>query len=66
MKPKFGHLALLLATFFVVMTSCTVKNPEVTETDKFDIRISQVAASSTGITISWIDDKGDNKNYTLN
>ena len=65
MKPKFGYLALLLATFFVATTSCTVKNPEVIETDKFDVRVSQVAASSAGVTISWIDDKGDNKNYTL-
>ena len=65
MKPKFGYLALLLATLFVVTTSCTVTPPEVIETNKFDIKVSHVASSSTGITISWIDDKGDNKNYTL-
>ncbi|MBR5104838.1 MAG: calcineurin-like phosphoesterase family protein [Alistipes sp.] len=65
MKPKFGISVLLLATLFIAAISCTVKNPEVTNTEKFDIRVSQIASSTTGTTISWIDDKGDNKNYTV-
>ena len=65
MKPKFGISALLLATLFIAAISCTVKNPEVTPTEKFDITVSQVASSTTSTTISWMDEKGDNKNYTV-
>ena len=65
MKPKFGYLALLLAAIFVASSSCTVKNTEVTDTEKFDISISQVASSTTSTTISWEDAKGDNINYTV-
>ena len=65
MKPKFGISALLLATLFIAAISCTVKNPEVSPTEKFDITVSQVASSTTSTTISWMDEKGDNKNYTV-
>ena len=65
MKSKLRLLILFVATIFVAATSCTVKDQGVSDTDKFHIRISQIAASSTGVTISWIDDKGDNANYTL-
>ena len=65
MKPKFGLSALLFATLFIATISCTVKNPEVTPTEKFDITVSQVASSTTSTTISWMDEKGDNKNYTV-
>ena len=65
MKPKFGFWTLLLATFAVALSSCTVKDQGISDTEKFKIRVSQVASSSTGTTISWIDDKGDNMNYTL-
>ena len=65
MKPKFGLSVLLLATLFIATISCTVKNSGVTDTEKFDIKVSQITSSTTSTTISWIDDKGDNKNYTL-
>ena len=65
MKFKFGFSALFVATFFAVTTSCTVKEQGLTNSDIFHVRISQVAASSTSTTISWIDDKGDNMNYTV-
>ena len=65
MKPRFGYLALLLATLLVATTSCKVHNQEVTNDDLISISISQAAASTTGVTISWIDNKGDNENYSL-
>ena len=65
MKPKFGYLAILFATMFVAVTSCTVNNQGVSDSNKVSIRISQIAASTTGTTIAWVDDKGDNINYTL-
>ena len=65
MNFKFGFLALFVASLFIATPSCTVKEPNDTNTDVFHIKISQVAASTTNTTISWIDDKGDNKNYTL-
>ena len=65
MRPKFGYLAILFATILFAATSCTVKDNINPDIDKFRIRVSQVAASTGGITISWIDDKGDNVNYTV-
>ena len=65
MKPKFSGLILLIATIIVATISCTVKDQGVSDSDKFRIKITQITSSTTGTTISWIDDKGDNKNYTL-
>lgn len=65
MKHKFGYLAILLSAILVIVTSCTVNQQEVSNSNKISIKISEVASSTTGITISWIDDKGDNKEYTL-
>ena len=65
MKLKSSFLLLFFATLFVAITSCTVKDQSASNADKFRIRITQVASSSTGVTISWVDDKGDNKNYKL-
>ncbi len=55
----------MFATLLFAAISCTVKNPEVTPTEKFDISVSRIASSTTSTTISWIDEKGDNKNYTV-
>lgn len=67
MKSKFGFFFTIVATFLIATTACTINDQNVTSTgsSSISIRIEQVAASSTGITISWIDDKGDNKSYTL-
>lgn len=65
MKFKFGHLALSVATILVAAISCTVNEQDVVDTNKFLIRVSETTSSTTGITISWVDDKGDNKNYTI-
>ena len=65
MKPKFGFLPTLVATLFIIATACTVNNQSTSSDNKISIRISQIAASTTGTTISWIDDKGDNTGYTI-
>ena len=65
MKPKFGFLASLVATVFIATTACTVNEQNITTTNKISIQVSEIAASSTGISISWIDDKGDNKEYSV-
>ena len=65
MKPKFGFLPTLVAALFIIATACTVNNQSTSSDNKISIRISQIAASTTGTTISWIDDKGDNTGYTI-
>ena len=65
MKPKFGFLPTLVATLFIIATACTVNNQSTSSDNKISIRISQIAASTAGTTISWIDDKGDNMGYTI-
>ena len=65
MNCKFGFIALAVAALFVATPSCTVNEQNDSGTSKISIRISQAAKSSTNTTISWIDDKGDNINYTV-
>ncbi|MBQ2027663.1 MAG: calcineurin-like phosphoesterase C-terminal domain-containing protein [Alistipes sp.] len=65
MKNRFGFLALFLVTIVLAITSCTPKDPTGNSESKISIIISQVASSSTGATISWTDNKGDNEHYSL-
>jgi len=65
MKPKFGFLATFVVTLLIATSACTVNEQNITTTNKISIQISQIAASSTGVSISWIDDKGDNKDYSV-
>ncbi len=65
MKLKFNLWVTLFAMAIIATTSCTVDSSQTQEEDKLHVKITQLASSTTGVTISWVDDKGDNKNYTL-
>lgn len=64
MKSKFCILVALLS-LFVALMSCTSHESTTQDAERYDILVSQAASSTTGITISWIDTKGDRKNYTV-
>ena len=66
MKSKFGIFSVLFFVLFTTVVSCTKSpNTNATQESNYYVRISEVASSTTGITISWVDDKGDNMNYTV-
>ena len=65
MKTKLNLIATLLVAALCLATSCTPKEPITPDTEKIKIHVSQEAASTTGVTLSWTDEKGDNKNYTI-
>jgi len=65
MKSRLGILVasiLLIATVFV---SCVSHESISQEDNKTRINVSQIAASTTSTTISWTDDGGDNRDYTI-
>ncbi len=65
MKQKFCFSVAIVAMILFAATACTVNEQNTTTTNKISVQISQIAASSTGVSISWIDDKGDNKEYSV-
>ena len=66
MKFKIGVLALILAAALMAFASCT-KDPNAGQNAdaNYHVHITKVASSTSGITLSWVDDKGDNINYTI-
>ena len=66
MKSKLGALTLILIATLMTFASCTKdQNVENNANANYHVRITKVASSTSGITLSWVDDKGDNINYTV-
>ena len=66
MKSKIGILAL---SFIVALATCFSCTPDSQVGDSagvgYHVHITKVASSTSGITLSWVDDKGDNINYKI-
>ena len=65
MKNKFYFLHLFVMAVSIAFSSCTPNGPTGGGEEKISIIISQAASSSTGATVSWLDNKGDNENFTI-
>ena len=64
MKLKTTFSALLLSAAIFAFTACA---PDLSNepTKKGSFPLSKVASSTTGVTIEWKNDKGDNANYEI-
>ena len=65
MKRNFLTIFCAFAALCATVSCSVDKTTDNSDLERYPIRVSQVASSSSCVTISWLDDKGDGKNYTL-
>ncbi|MBE6198076.1 MAG: hypothetical protein E7141_05285 [Rikenellaceae bacterium] len=65
MKRNFLTIFCAFAALCATVSCSVDKTTDNSDFERYPIRVSQVASSSSCVTISWLDDKGDGKNYTL-
>lgn len=65
MKRNFLLILCTVATLFATISCSVDKTTGNSDMSRYPIRVSQIATSSSSVTISWLDDKGDGKNYTI-